>query len=445
MAMKRFDLEFNKHGQLHDASQVTRLLAGLDGVTDLLVVSHGWNNDMADARELYDKLLGNIDRLLALRAHARFTHLAPLAPSVFAACQLFWASKKFTEDELIPGVGAASVESGGRSDAALETVLDRLAENPDRLGDKSMPPVRKELVRRAKELIPELERSEGARVDLVSTLRELLDPDQASHDDASIEFFTEEAATLFRHFEGEVIEPGAVVQGGASAADLGRVAGVRDMLKGARAAARRIANFATYYQMKTRADIVGSIGVAQMLLRVREQLPTIKLHLVGHSFGGQLVTAAARALPDNTSDLTVSLLQAAISHNGFSENFLDRERGFYRDVIAKKRASGPIIVTHTKNDRAVGIAYPLASRCAFGKGCALGDANDPYGGMGRNGALRTVEVSSMERKLKGAGQTYSFAQGAIYNLLADEFISDHSAVDGPEVAYAILSAARALH
>jgi hypothetical protein len=209
----------------------------------------------------------------------------------------------------------------------------------------------------------------------------------------------------------ELVEPGAVARGGATAVEFGRVAGVRDMLKGARAAARRIANFATYYQIKAQADTVGRLGVAQILRRVREQLPTVKLHLVGHSFGGQLVTPAALALPDNTSGVTVSLLQAAISHNGLSGNFLDGQPGFYRDVIAKKRASGPIIITHTKNDRAVGIAYPLASRVTCQK-CALGDANDPYGGMGRNGALRTVEVSNTERTLKEAGQTYCFAQGA---------------------------------
>jgi len=64
--MKRFDLEFNRHGHVHDASQVTKLLAGLDGVTDLLVVSHAWNHDMTEACELYDKLPGNIDRLRAV-------------------------------------------------------------------------------------------------------------------------------------------------------------------------------------------------------------------------------------------------------------------------------------------------------------------------------------------------------------------------------------------
>jgi pimeloyl-ACP methyl ester carboxylesterase len=196
--------------------------------------------------------------------------------------------------------------------------------------------------------------------------------------------------------------------------------------------------------MKARAGTVGSTGVAEVLRRVREQSPEIKLHLIGHSFGGRLVTAAAHALPDNTPAITVTLLQAAFSHNGLSANFLDGEPGFFRDVIAKKRVSGPIIITHTKNDRAVGIAYPLASRVAFQKGSALGDANDPYGGMGRNGAQRTAEVSSGERTLKGAGQPYSFERGAIYNLLADDFISDHGTVHGPEVAYAILSAAVAL-
>jgi hypothetical protein len=445
MAMKRFEIEFNKHGQIHEPqAQVTQLLDGLQGVTDLLVVSHGWNNDMADARQLYETMLGNVDKLLALRTHPHFTHLAPLAPRVFAACQIFWPSKKFTDEELIPGGGAASAQSEEGNDAALEAALDRLAEDPERLGDSSMPTVRKTLVEAAKHLIADLDASERARSDFVKTLRTLLDPDHAARDDASIEFFAENPETLFKAFEGDVIAPGAVSGGGATAMSPGGAAGVRDLLHGAKAAARRIANYATYYQMKSRAGTVGRAGVAEMLRRVRARFPNMNLHLVGHSFGGRLVTAAAHALPDSTPAVTVTLLQAAFSHNGLSADFLDGEPGAYRDVIAKKRVSGPIIITHTKNDTAVGIAYPLASRIAFQKGSTLGDANDPYGGMGRNGAQRTGEVSGTERALKSAGQTYGFAQGGIYNLLADEFIADHGAVDGPEVAYAILSAARAL-
>src|SRR6185369_15723604 len=111
-----------------------------------------------------------------------------------------------------------------------------------------------------------------------------------------------------------------------------------------------------YYQMKSRAGDVGSVGVGPLLKRVRARFPQIKVHLVGHSFGGRLVTAAAHALDDNTASVSMSLLQAAFSHNGLSQDFLNGQAGFFRDVIAKKRVSGPIIITHTKNDKAVGIA-----------------------------------------------------------------------------------------
>ena len=45
----------------------TRWSPASAGVTDLLVLSHGWNNDMAEARALYDELLGNVEKLLDAR------------------------------------------------------------------------------------------------------------------------------------------------------------------------------------------------------------------------------------------------------------------------------------------------------------------------------------------------------------------------------------------
>jgi hypothetical protein len=92
----------------------------------------------------------------------------------------------------------------------------------------------------------------------------------------------------------------------------------------------------------------------------------------------------------------------------------------------------------------VGIAYPLASRIARQNAAALGDANDPYGGMGRNGAQRTAEAEGNATTLRGVGHDYRFAAGRIYNLLSDEIIKSHSDIRGIQVAYAILSAARAV-
>jgi pimeloyl-ACP methyl ester carboxylesterase len=176
-----------------------------------------------------------------------------------------------------------------------------------------------------------------------------------------------------------------------------------------------------------------------MLTRVRVAKPGIRIHLVGHSFGGRLVTAAANALPANTSAVTMSLLQAAFSHNGLSRKFgNDGEKGFFRAVMDEKRISGPIIITQTKNDKAVGIAYPLASRIA-GQNAAALDQNDPYGGMGRSGAQNTVEADNVAT-MGLPGTTYSSVPGKVHNILAD-VITSHGDVSRIEVAYAILTAA----
>jgi hypothetical protein len=142
--------------------------------------------------------------------------------------------------------------------------------------------------------------------------------------------------------------------------------------------------------------------------------------------------------------VTMSLLQAAYSHNGLAKEFDGEHDGAFRTLLAQQRASGPIMITHTKNDRAVGVAYPLASRISREKAAALGDQNDPYGGMGRNGAQHTPEVNGASRELLDVGAAYQFAPGRVYNLLADEFIKDHGDVAGLQVAYAILNLVRAV-
>jgi hypothetical protein len=63
--------------------------------------------------------------------------------------------------------------------------------------------------------------------------------------------------------------------------------------------------------------------------------------------------------------------------------------------------------------------------------------------MGRNGAQRTVEATGNETELAAVGHDYGFQRGKIYNLLADDYISDHGKVRGIQVAYAILSVAAA--
>jgi pimeloyl-ACP methyl ester carboxylesterase len=175
-----------------------------------------------------------------------------------------------------------------------------------------------------------------------------------------------------------------------------------------------------------------------MLAQLRKSSPKLRLHLVGHSFGGRVVTAATDAAGPATKVNSLTLLQAAYSHNGLSQKFDGKNDGFFRKVISAKKVMGPILATCTKNDRAVGIAYPLASRISGVNAAALGDENDPYGGIGRNGAVKTPEA--VKATLQTDGTPYAFSAGKMFNLNADAVISGHSDICKPEVGWALLSA-----
>jgi hypothetical protein len=282
-----------------------------------------------------------------------------------------------------------------------------------------------------------------ARREFVLLLRSMLNPAEAHIDDGSEEFFSCDPEELFRKLSAPVSAPARHAGGAATMATASGAVSLGDLLVGVKAAARRIANLTTYCTMKERAGTVGRKGVARVLQLVRQQNSTVKLHLIGHSFGGRLVTAAASVLAPNTPAVTISLLQAAYSHNGLAKHFdRDGHDGVFRTVLAEKRVSGPIIITYTKNDNAVGIAYPLASRIARDQAAALGDENDPYGGMGRNGAQFTPEAKGLAGELLDVGQQYNFAIGKVFNLRSDRFIHSHGNVTGRQVVYAILNAVR---
>src|SRR5262245_51002419 len=104
MALSTFDVEFTKNGAIFDPAQLDALIAGLAPVSDLLLLSHGWNNDKDDASKLYDEMLDNFEKLLSLRDQPT----VPEPLRVFterlkgrnvAAVRIFWPSKKFTDAE----------------------------------------------------------------------------------------------------------------------------------------------------------------------------------------------------------------------------------------------------------------------------------------------------------------------------------------------------------
>ncbi len=200
-------------------------------------------------------------------------------------------------------------------------------------------------------------------------------------------------------------------------------------------------NFMSWSAIKKLSADVGGNGLAPIVSALQAELPAIRVHLVGHSLGGRLMTACAKMLGQTSAKplASLSLLEAAFSHFGFSADAGSGTPGFFRSVIESRVVQGPLIATFSKQDTVVGTAYAVASRLAHDRLQSIGDCADPYGGIGHNGALRTSE--SVTCRLRRAGTPYEFRPGIVTCLNgSDGYITGHSDVTNTHVTHAIASA-----
>ena len=265
------------------------------------------------------------------------------------------------------------------------------------------------------------------------------DPKEAAIGEGTGEFGAQGGDALLYRLSQPLGQPVADPNaGGAASMDDsgGGPAGLRDVLTSITAGASRLLNYFTYYVMKDRAGVVGAKGVNPLLGRIQAALvKKIGFHLLGHSFGGRLMTAAVNGGAKLQVD-TLLLLQAAFSHNGFAEAHDDVPVGFFVDVVRNpKKVAGPILVTHSRQDQAVGIAYPLASRISGSTASALGDANDVYGGIGRNGAQHMGALAKNLTLQTGRPPYPLDVKCPIYNFNGDAIITSHGDVARPETAW----------
>jgi hypothetical protein len=447
------EVEFTSRGDLHDPSQRD---AAIDVVrrsraTDVLVLVHGWNNDMPAARRLYERLVGNVASVAG--------RVPGAADKRFAVVGVLWPSVRWADDDDLAGGGVGIV------DEEVE-LLHAIAASVDDPG----------LAAQLEELVPQLETSATARERFLELLRDQVPPGALGDEDppptaflaGDAEEVFDEAAVPTDAFDDLGDDLGAADDGGATAGGLGGAASFGDGpfgggsygsgagvdagvdagvevggaagfgLGGVLRGARNLLNLSTYYTMKARAGDVGSRGVAGLVDALHAELPQVRIHLVGHSFGARVVVAAAATSSSGVQSVT--LLQGAFSHHGLAADYDGRGNdGFFRAMLAPAgKVAGPVVVTHTRNDRAVGVAYAAASRLARQRASGFGGPSDLYGGIGRNGALKTPEATTGE--LRDVGSGYDLKPGRVHNLKADRFIRSHSDVTGPQVAHAILHA-----
>lgn len=446
-----FQVQITKDGIVFDPNEVNALMAGVTAKngapSDLIVMTHGWNNNMDDAKALY----AGLSRFIKQQVDAN----PKLNKRNYAILGILWPSKKFEDAELIPS-GAAALNEATTTQALKARVRDlRSLYAASGWAGGSKPPAEFDEIEK---LMDDIEDDPDAQRRVVQLLRPLLPKEAASSEDASNRFLNDSPNILLKNLQKSLNPPPISAGSNASSLDpfstgtvsgLGGAANFRDVLGGIKAGFMHMLNYATYYLMKARAGDVGVKGVAPLLVKLRNSRPDLRIHMVGHSFGCRVTATAINALQngDQFRPDTVLLLQGAFSHNGFAiGNEADGiDRGTFRDVIEKQKVRGPIVITHTRNDKAVGVAYPIASRINGVTAAALGDENDKFGGLGSNGTQTgTTTVERMVGTLLDVGGSYPFAAGSKssipWNLKADAFIKGHSDIQNAQVGYAFATA-----
>ena len=436
------ELEFTEDGDAADPRRVRRdSFASLEqrAPADLLVLAHGWNNDMAQARDLFKAWL-DVVRIAAKRQGWTQDNRR------IDVLYVLWPSRQFADADLIAG-GAAGVRyAAGAHDAELEAQIDALDGVVSKADIEELPRARRRACRRIARRATGSSRSvwaafEGAEPDDADATREEPPPLAAASVDGSLleQFQLDPAAA---EPAAAPDEGGATVlgHGGGATAD-GGATGLGDILHGRGRGCPQPPQLPHVLQdeepRRTRRPARGCTRA-----RPSGRAPQPAAHPPrGSQLGARVVTAAVLGPEgaDNNHVNTLVLLQAAFSHNSFAENFDGPRDGFFRAVVASRCVKGPIMITHTANDTAVGIVYALASKVSGQDAAAVGGPDDRFGGLGRNGAVHTPEA--FEGDMLDAGKDYAgLDQHAVCNLLADKYIGAHSDVRGKPVGEVIVQA-----
>jgi pimeloyl-ACP methyl ester carboxylesterase len=202
--------------------------------------------------------------------------------------------------------------------------------------------------------------------------------------------------------------------------------------------------------MKDRGRLIGEAGAHRLLRQLQDARADARFHLMGHSFGCIVVSAAAAGPAGGGLARPVDslvLVQGALSLWSYCSRIdgAGGRPGYFRR--AGNAVKGPLVTTQSVFDTAVGRLYPLAAGVA--RQVVFAPEEFPrYGGVGTFG-LQGPGLDIVGGPMLAADADYNFQPGKIYNLNGDAYIRNggglagaHSDITGPQVAHAVWEAAR---
>ncbi|WP_282701579.1 serine-threonine protein kinase [Streptomyces sp. CC219B] len=376
-----WELTFDADGD-PEARGRDRLLTGVvqREVRDLLVFAHGWNNDRSGATKLYDGFFAPV-RELAPRARVGYVGVV-------------WPSMRFS-DEPIPDFPRAAV-----APLPARPVLDK----DTRHALLETFPGRATVVERIARLLEQQPREEAELEEfgrLVRTLVELVPPGPQAlfAADTLSEGVPQDGPAMLHGPTAEACEEFARALARLEAPD--GATGPSFALPNPWHGAHELLRQATYFAMKRRAGTVGERGLGRVIGQLAAGAPGVRVHLVGHSFGGRLVSFALRGLPRGVRTVkSLTLLQGAFSHYAFAARLPHDTRAGGVLQGQHNRVDGPVVCCYSRHDQALSTMYPLASRMAGHDrefaGLNVGRAlSAKWGAMGHDGVQAVPGTRSL--------------------------------------------------
>jgi hypothetical protein len=406
-------------------------------ISDVFVISHGWQGDVPAAIEQYDKWIGAMAGCTADRAAVRQRR-----PGFEVLIVGFhWPSRPWGDEEFGMGGRSFAVSGAGTTPAeSLERAIDRFVDDyADRIADT---PRARAAIRAIVEggmkggpvgnaLPPEI----ADAYQVLSEEADMRSDGPAGDPGSDREPF--DANRAYRNAKDTAQRPGAP-----PAFALPGISGLLSPL-------RQL----SFWKMKDRARTLGETAGASLVATLMNAVPagrTVRFHLMGHSFGCIVVSGMMYG-PQGANQLprpidSVMLVQGATSLWGFCSSIpAVNSPGYFRNIIEQGRVKGPIVTTQSKRDTAVGVFYPLAAGIAQQVSFAPGQL-PKYGGLGAFG-IQGPGLTTHDLVIGDAAHSYGFEGGHIYNLEATGVIKDgggasgaHSDIARPEVAHAMWQA-----
>ncbi|MEU9687393.1 alpha/beta hydrolase [Amycolatopsis japonica] len=341
-------LNYDENGvERNDDSRATLAQAEAEQPTDVIVLGHGWNGDVPAARAQYGAWIATMASCTAERGQARGL------PGGFRSLTvgLHWPSKSWGDEEIAstsfdagPFTGAdelasrmaARIGDAAEVHTAVQTIVNSALEDPE---PETLPP------------------------DVVTAYQVIDRFDDDSSAEGDREPFDAELL-----YQGCRLEDDPVSFGGLSLGGL--LAPLRVL---------------TFWKMKKRALTFGESGAAAFIRAVQQSAPDARIHLVGHSFGCIVASAAAAGASRPVASL--SLVQGAMSLWSFCSAIPARPnlQGHFRPVVTNGKVDGPIVVSMSVHDRAVGTFYPLGARSGRQLSFDPDEKVPRYGGIGVHG------------------------------------------------------------